>query len=333
MKSLQAFLVLVVAVSVVGAQAEVHLANGAVLKGNVTEDDGEKVKVALIVEGATGATATYRYDQLAPQTIYRLRLNKTPRDDVKGQLELAAYALDNGVLPSARLSYDLARKANEAKKAGMDKELDALYARAPGVALAEAKKQIEAKKYLPAERYLARICELFPDSEEAAQAARLIEEIAPQTGSSRNETVEKKPGGSNKTAQEAAAPAKKQYDKAHATRRKALAETKNLTQATRQLETAVEEFKAAMKLLDGAMKKEGADSDLAAHYDAWSARVKEDIIETCIDIANLYFSRQSLSNAMRSVNEALLFDRENSEALATRARIQVAMSDTDRWRW
>ena len=61
--------------------------------------------------------------------------------------------------------------------------------------------------------------------------------------------------------------------------------------------------------------------------------MKEDIVETCVDIANLYFSRQSLSNAMRSVNEALLFDRENSEALATRARIQVAMSDYDRWRW
>ncbi len=136
MNSLQALLVLLVAISAVGAQAEVHLANGAVLKGNVTEDDGEKVKVALIVEGGTGATATYRYDQLAPQTIYRLRLNKTPRDDVKGQLELAAYALDNGVLPSARLSYDLAKKANDAKKAGMDKDLEALYARAPGVALA-----------------------------------------------------------------------------------------------------------------------------------------------------------------------------------------------------
>ena len=88
-----------------------------------------------------------------------------------------------------------------------------------------------------------------------------------------------------------------------------------------------------MKLLDGAMKKEGADSDLAAHYDAWSARVKEDIVETYVDIANLYFSRQSHTNALRAVNEALLFDRENSEALATRGRIQVAMSQSNKWFW
>jgi hypothetical protein len=333
MKALHAALVLVVVVSMVRGQAEVRLANGAVIKGNVTEDDGEKIKVALIAEGGSGATANYRYDQLAPETIYRLRFNKSSRDDVKGQMELAAYALDNGVFPSARLSYDIARKANDAKKAGMEKELDALYARAPGVALAWAKKQIEAKQYLLADRCLSRICELFPDRDEAVEAGKLLEEIAPNSGSSRQEAVEKKPGGTSKTAKEAAAPARKEYDKAHATRRKALADTKNSTQATRQLETAIEQFQSAQKLLDGAMKKEGGDSDLASHYAAWSDKIKEDMVETYVDIANYYFARQSNTNALRAANTALLLDRENSEALATRGRIQVAMSDSDRWRW
>src|SRR5262245_148859 len=132
MKSLAASLVVaLLAASFAQGQSEVHLANGAVMKANVVEDDGQTVKVALIAEGGTGATATYKYEQLAPQTIYRLRFNKTEREDVKGQMELAAYALDNGVFPSARLSYDLAKKANEKKKAGMDAELATLYNRAP----------------------------------------------------------------------------------------------------------------------------------------------------------------------------------------------------------
>ena len=114
------------AVSIARGQAEVHLANGAVMKGNVVEDDGAKVKVALIVDGDTRGTALYTYDQLAPQTIYRLRFNKTEPDDVKGQLDLAAYALDNGVFVSARLSFDLAKKANEAKKAGMEQDIEKL---------------------------------------------------------------------------------------------------------------------------------------------------------------------------------------------------------------
>ena len=328
-----ALVVLIVIVGRAPGQAEVWLANGAVLKGSVIEDDGQKVKVSLVAEGGTGATAVYRYDQLAPQTIYRLRFNKTERDDVKGQIELAAYALDNGVFPSARLSYDLARKANEAKKAGMDDDLAKLYSRAPTVVLAWAKKQIDAKQYLVAERYLARLCELFPDRDEATEATKLLDEIAPKCSSCRQEAVEKKPGGSSKTAKEAAAPAKKAYDKAHDTIRKALSETKNTTQATRLLEGAIAELQAAQKLLDGAMKKEGAESDLAAHYEAWSAKVKEDIVDTYVDIANMYFSRQSHQNALKAVSDALAIDKDNSEALATRARIQIAMSDTGRWKW
>ena len=85
------------AVSIARGQAEVHLANGAVLKGNVTRTTARRSRSPSSSRATRGATATYRYDQLAPQTIYRLRLNKTARDDVKGQLELAAYALDNGV--------------------------------------------------------------------------------------------------------------------------------------------------------------------------------------------------------------------------------------------
>ena len=159
-------------------QAEVNLANGAVIQGRVIEDDGEKIKVALVAEGGTGATAIYRYEQLAPQTIYRLKFNKTERDDVKGQMDLAAYALDNGVFPSARLSYDLAKKANEKKKAGMDQDLAKLYARAPKVCLEWARKAVDTKQYLSAERILSKICALFPDAEEAVTAAKMIEEIA-----------------------------------------------------------------------------------------------------------------------------------------------------------
>jgi hypothetical protein len=335
MKPLHGFLLLAWIVSIAAGQSEVHLANGAVIKGNVIEDDGQKVKVALIAEGGSGATATYDYDKLAPQTIYRLRFNKTERDDAKGQLELAAYALDNGVFPSARLSYDLAKKANEKKKAGLESEIDKLYARAPAAALAWAKTQIEGKQYMQAEKALARLCALFPDREETVTASKMLDEIATLTGKVRDDDVEKRTGasGSSKPAREAAAPAKKQYDKALETRRKALAETKNQTQATRQLETAIDEFTAAQKLLDQALKKEGAGSDLAAHYDAWTARVKQDMVDTYVDVANLYFSRQSHQNALKAVNVALLLNPDDSEALATRGRLQVAMSDTDRWSW
>jgi tetratricopeptide (TPR) repeat protein len=315
------------------AQSEVWLANGAVMKGNVIEDDGEKVKVELIAEGGSGATALYRYDQLAPRTLYRLRFNKTPRDDVKGQIELAGYALDNGLFPNARLSYDIAKKENEKKKAGMDAELASLYDRAPASVLTFARKEIAAGKHLEAHRYLTRLVELFPDKEEAAEAASLLEEIAPKANAGRHAWVDQKAGKESKPAKEAAAPAIKEYEKAHETVRKAMAEYKKPVQVTRLLKTAIEQFKEAQRLLDRAMKKEGEGTDLAAHYDAWTAKVKEDIVHTWIDIANTYFSRQSNKDAMDAVAEALAVDPESSEALETRARIQLAMADSGKWKW
>jgi tetratricopeptide (TPR) repeat protein len=314
------------------SQAEVWLANGAVIKGNVVEDDGQKVKVAIVAEGGTGATSVYKYEQLAPQTIYRLRFNRTERDDVKGQIELAAYALDNGVFPSARLSYDLAKKANEAKKAGMEKEIEALYARAPGVVLPWAKKKIEEGDFMAAERALARLCELFPDCAETAEATKLLEELGPKCMKCREDAVDKA-SNSSKTAKEAAAPAIKQYKAAHESIRKALGEARNPTQAIRILETALEQFKSAQKLLDGAMKKESAESDLAAHYDAWTAKVRDDTVDTYVHMGSFYFARQSYKNALEVVNKGLALDPKNSEAAAMRARIEVAMTESSRWKW
>jgi tetratricopeptide (TPR) repeat protein len=333
MKAAATVLTLLVVASLAGAQSEVWLANGAVMQGNVIEDDGEKVKVELIAEGGTGATAIYRYDQLAPRTIYRLRFNKSSRDDVKGQIELAGYALDNGLFPNARLSYDLAKKANETKKAGMDADLAKLYERAPAAVLTWARKEIDAGKSLEAHRYLTRLVELFPDRDEAGEAAKMLEEIAPKCASCRQESVNTKAGGESKTAQEAAAQAIKQYHKAHETVRKAMAEYKKPVQVTRMLKTAIDEFKEAQTLLDRAMKKEGAGSDLAAHYAAWTEKVRNDIVQTHVSIANSYFSRQSNKEALDAVNEALLIDPKDSEALETRSRIQLAMSESGRWRW
>jgi len=333
MKSVIALALLTVAASSpLAAQSEIWLKNGAIMPGRVIEDDGEKIKVELIAEGGTGATALYKYDQLAPHTLFRLRLNKTDRADVKGLLELTNYALDNGIFPSARLAYDLAKRANETKKLGMDAEVEKTYARAAGVVLDWAKKKIAAKETMEAHKALRRLCELFPDREEGVEAAKLLEEIAASCDTCHQEAVDKKAAG-DKPAREAAAPAIKQFQKGQATVRQAMAEYKKPVQVSRLLKTAIEEFESAQKMLDGSMKREGANSDLAAHYEAWTAKVKDEIVNAYLSLSNSYFSRQSNKDALDAVNAALLIDPKNSEALATRGRIQVASSDSDRWRW
>ena len=61
--------------------------------------------------------------------------------------------------------------------------------------------------------------------------------------------------------------------------------------------------------------------------------LNEEIVETYLSLANAYLSRQSNKEAMDAVDEALAVDPKNSEALATRARIQIASSNSSRWKW
>ena len=139
------------AVSIARGQAEVHLANGAVMAGNVVEDDGAKVKVALIADGDTGARRSTRTSSSRRRRSTACGSTRRSRTTSKARSISPAYALDNGVFPSARLSYDLAKKANEKKKAGMEKDLEKLYARAPAAVSSRAKKEIDTKASMRAE--------------------------------------------------------------------------------------------------------------------------------------------------------------------------------------
>lgn len=313
------------------AQSEIWLQNGAIIQGKVLEDDGEKIKVEIVADGGTGATATYKYDQLHPHTIYRLKFNKTERDDVKGQIALANYALDNYVFASARLSYDLAKKANTAKKAGLDADIEKLHARAPAVILEYAKKHIATEDFVEAHRALRRLGELFPDREEGAEAAKLLDEIAVGCSTCQMDTIRKKAPVA-KSSVDLMAPAKRQYDKAQATVRQAMTEYKKPVQVSRLLKTAITELETARKLLDEAVSKEAMTRELEAHHAAWAEKIKEETVDAYVSLSNSYFSRQSNKDALDAIHAALLIDPKNPEALATRGRIQVASSDTDRFR-
>ena len=322
------------------AQAEVVLKTGKLLarrgEARAGRESGlPEEKAALQTEGPGKAIATFKYDELAPKTIYRLRMSRTDSDYVKGQMQLAAYALENGLFEDAITSYQLALKANEKQGRGLDAELKALYDSAPPVVLRYARQWIDDGKILDAEKLLARFCENRPDSPEAGEAHKMLYEIAERAMGARDARRQRQTEGvgSQKTAQEAAKPAKVYYDRAHAKVREALGNTRNQSQAVSLMSSAISDFEKALRLLGNIMEKEGEASDLAAHYDAWDAAVKNDIIETHLHIASIYLTRGSFNQSQRAVNQALALDPNNSEALAMRGRIEIAANEgSSRWR-
>ena len=66
-------LVLGLLVGVLPAQTEVVLKSGKVVPGRIVHDDGSEVEVRIKTGGPGKAIATFKYEELAPKTIYRLR--------------------------------------------------------------------------------------------------------------------------------------------------------------------------------------------------------------------------------------------------------------------
>jgi len=320
--------------SFVGAQQEVLLKDGGFVKGRVSEDDGKKIVVQLQVEGGGSGTATYNYDQLAPQTIYRLRLARTPRTDAKEQLALATYAFDNGQWDDARLSFFLADAADKKEGGTIRKDLDALIERAAPVAMQMAEKDVEAGRIPAAERRLARILEHIPESPQADKARTMLEAIKQKAMDEREkrrlaEVAEEK----REKAQEIMGPIKRRYEAAQALVREGLNNTRRQTQAIQTFRDAIANFEGVRKDLARTLENQGPKSDFAAHFPSWDKMVKNDIIETRLNLASIYFVRSSFQDAGGEVNAALALDSENADALAMRGRLEVAGSDSGRWKW
>jgi hypothetical protein len=316
------------------AQQEVVLKEGQVIKGRVTEDDGKKIVVRLSLGGEGSGTANYTYEQLAPSTIYRLRLARTPRDDAKEQLALATYAFDNGQWDDARLSYFLADAADKKQGGTLRPQLVALVERAAPVAMERAKKDVEAGRVLAAEQRLGRLLEHLPESPEADKARAMIEEIHKRGMEEREkrrmaEVAEE----SRDKAKDVVAPIKARYESAHAKEREALANTRKQTAAIQGFRDAIAEFEGVRKDLTRALVEQGQKSDFAGHYEAWDKMVKNDIVEVRLHLASLYFVRSSLVDAQNEVNAALAIVPESSEALAMRGRLEVASAESGKWRW
>jgi tetratricopeptide (TPR) repeat protein len=320
--------------SVVGAQQEVVLKDGAVIKGRVTEDDGKKIVVQLSLDGEGSGTGNYTYDQLAPSTIYRLRLARIPRGDAKEQLALATYAFDSGLWDDARLSYVLAEAADKKAGGALKPQIDALVERAAPVAMQMAQKDVDAQRPMTAERRLSRILLYLPECPEAEKARAMLAEIQKKVADEREkkrlaEVAEE----ARERAKEILAPVKARYDVARALVRDALSAKNRQTYSIQTFRDAIANFEGVRGDLAQLMRDQGPKSDFAAHLPSWDKMVKNDIVDTYLHLASLYFGRSSLIDAQREVNAALAVDPKNSEALAMRGRLEVASSEGGKWKW
>jgi tetratricopeptide (TPR) repeat protein len=315
--------------AVAGAQTTILLKDGRQVKGWLVADDGNKVTIRLDTGGEGVARTSFRHDQLDPRTMYRLMLGKTRRDDPEGQMKLAAYALDHHLFEKARRHYRIAKREDEKLGGQVTKELEKLRGRAAGVVLAWSREQLNGGDVLGAEKWLGVLLVKFPNTPEADQARRLLDQMARQAMEARERIIQERARERSEKAEKALPPAKAHYDKAHAYKRKGLQSTNQHTKAIREFKSAIAEFERAQKQLQVALKKAGGDEAFQARVASYEKAVRDDVNATRLNMAGAYLERRSYKNAMAQVNKVLADDPGNEAAVAMRARIETAEADDD----
>jgi len=308
-------------------QQEILLKGGKTIRGWVLDDNGTKIKVRLDTGGKGTAVTTIAYDELAPRTIYRLMKRRTPRDDAEGQLALAEYCLEHGLYMVGRVHYRRALTLDEKQGGRLRPRLEALRNRAAGVVLEASRKLIAEGKTLQAEKDLGLILKYLPDAPEAAEARRLLEEIAQKALEAR---LAKRKAMVKSHADRVRARLKtlrKDYEKAHEEIRRGLLVANKPVQAIKHYQAAVAAFDKILQKLKKASEEVQDDSEFSEDARAWIAIVTNDKIEAQLHMASAYFTRQTLTKALEVVNAILADHPKHPEALAMRGRIEVALND------
>src|SRR5262245_6479821 len=90
------------------AQEKIKLKSGQVISGRATKYDS--TKEVLYFHTEDGKDVTYTMDQLDARSVYLVYASVIPKDNYKGQLQLANFARDAGIYEHAARRYTYAEQ-------------------------------------------------------------------------------------------------------------------------------------------------------------------------------------------------------------------------------
>lgn len=306
------------------------LKDGGAVTVTLLADDGKTIKVRRFDDGRI---VVHTYAELHPRTIYRLMKARTPEGDAVGQMLVASYALDQNLFEAARRHYRLALKADQELGGKIATQLEQLRQRAAVRVLAWSREHLNDGNSARAERYLGILLVKFPDSEVAAEAARLLDENAARAQADREreirERVQRDYQVASRRALKRLEPGKASYRKAHELKRRGLKSTKSHTKALRAYKAAITELKNARRILDKVSRTIEPDTPLGALLKSYDETLDRDMVQFHLLLAEEYLARGSHSSARRAAREARRIDPRSSEVASMLARIEAAANSSE----
>ena len=300
------------------ASESIKLKSGKVVRGTATAYDGEKQILHFKLE--SGEAQSYALDQLDARSVYLVYTSVIPKENGKGQLQLANLARDAGLFEHAVRRYTYAEQADPALKPEVERERAKGRVMAADFCLKNARDAAAKGDTKEAEKWLGILLERLPNQPQAAEAASLLEASYTKTRAKKEAAAEA----------EMSAELQKEIKKGKVSFQSMVEDTqkgltaKNDSQAERLWKGALKSGDTVLSELDRLEKEYGSDPRVQEGVAKYRRLTSEQLIELNLHLASKALTQSSQKEAKRYCNAALALDPKNGEALAMRARIEQA---------
>ncbi len=303
------------------ASERIKLKTGKVVSGRATAYDADKEVLSFRTDD--GQDMRYTMAELDTRSVYLVYASAIPKDNGKGQLQLANFARDAGLYEHSARRYGYAEQADPALAPEVEKaraELRRVAAEACMKLAREAQAKGDQKE---AQKYLAILLERLPNEPQAAEAAMMVEANYAQAANARDDQLEKE---HDALIQKDLKKGKQHYD-SMITRTKEGLTARNASKSESSWKSALDDGETVLKELERLTKKYADDARIQDGAARYRELTIEQMVEVHLHLASQYTTKSSLKEAMKQANAALALDPRNPQALAQRARIEQASNE------
>jgi hypothetical protein len=309
------------------ASEQIKLKGGKVVSGRATAYDPDRKVLSFRLDD--GQEMQYSMDDLDSRSVYLVYGSVIPKENGKGQLQLANFARDAGLYQHAVRRYGYAAKADPSLKAEVDKGMAELKKRAAAACLANAKAAQAKGNAKETQKWLNILLERLPDEPQAVEAAAMVEANYTREANARDDALEKEHA---ELIEKDLKKGKKAYDTMIEKTKQGLT-ARNSSESSNHWNSALREGETVLKEIDRLEKKYPDDKRIQDGAVKYRKLTIDQMVSIHLHLASRYTANSSLSNAMKEANKALALDPENAQALAARARIEVAANDGGLINW
>ena len=307
------------------------LASGTNVRGTIAEVEGERVRLRLSIAG--GGTSLHWYDlqDFEPRSQVRLEREQVAEGDLMAQLGVAELASELELYDQSRT--ELTRCAHIIDYSGQAPP-EAFKPRALQLTVHLLEQLCADGNVSEARRAVSRLLTRRSDLMSEEDQSRLIGtvesaalRIAEAQAAERRAAAESR---ALEVREEELEPVQRELERGRQHRRSGLLGSRRYTAASRDLRRAVGYFESALEKIEELREENAGDAAMLAELDALAAQATAQRQDSLLSTASLELARGSFNDAMESVNRILVDAPAHAQALAMRARIEVAEND---WGW